>query len=551
MGLSDWRTWCVCALGASALASDGLLVDEELVVSGETAPGGDVQVEIRAEPGAFARLVYGPGILTTPLTVGGRDLYVDVGLPWFLLDITPVPPSGVLTIPATIPNDPTLLGAHITMQAVAPKLSNATTIVLHDTSTTVSPTPAQTGFGGQLLVADLNGDGRDDIVVGALRGDGGAGEVHVAFGPSTAPSLVLTDPTPQAEGQFGAGLAAADLVGDASIDLVVGALGAGPGALADATGEVWVFEGPAFVNATRLESPSPEAGAGFGLQVRPGDFDGDGVVDLAVGEPGATVGGELRAGRVHVFDGATLTVTTTLEKPATDVLAEAQFGFALAAGDIDGDGFDDLAVGAPAAVVGGLTQVGEGWIYSGPLTDAPVQVLDVHPTGGSAFACRLELADIVGDARLDLVAGVPGGTGTPTGFNPNAIRVGEAAIYDGSDPAAGLVFDDPTPEDLGHFGFEIQTADVNGDGALDLVVGANLATIQGQPTAGEVFVYLGPELVERIELTEGAPTAGAQLGTFVFGADLNGDGRDALVATAPTDDGPGGVGAGSVVVWDL
>ncbi len=545
------------ALAASALspllsASDGLVVNEELVLSGETAPGGQVTLEVHADPGEFARLVFSPGFLETPLSVGGRPLFVDVTLPWFLLDLGVVPATGTLSITSPIPNDASLLGVRITMQAAAPKLSNATTLAMHSPSTTVAPTPALTGFGGQLFVADLNGDGRDDIVTSALGAAGGAGEVHIAFGPGTTPSLVLSDPTPQSGGQFGAGLAAVDLVGSSDVDLLIGAFGAGPGGLADSTGEVWIFEGPTFTSATPLTSPTPEIAAGFGLQIRTGDFDGNGSVDIAVGEPGATVGGSARAGRVHVFDGATLGHTLTLEKPLVgDTAAEAQFGFALASGDIDGDGKDDLAVGAPAAVVSGLVQVGEAWVYSGPLVAPPTRVLDIHAGGSSAFACRLELADIVGDARLDLIVGVPGGTGTPTGFNPTSIRVGEAAIYDGADPLAGIAFDDPTPEDLGHFGFEIQTADVDGNGALDLIVGANLATIQGLTHAGAVFVYLGPGLVERIELTEGVPTAGAQLGTFVFGADLDGNGVDSLIATAPTDAGPGGTGTGSIVVWDL
>src|SRR5262249_44536151 len=147
--------------------------------------------------------------------------------------------------------------------------------------------------------------------------------------------------------------------------------------------------------------------------------------------------------------------------------------------------------------------------------------------------------DIVGDARLDLIVGIPGGMDSPP-IVPG-VRVGKAQIFDGCDPLAGINFDDPTPEltapgggiPLGHFGFEVNAADVNGDGHLDLLVGANLADIADQQDAGEVFVYLGPSLHQRYELTAPLLAPALNFGTFADATDLDGDGAAELLICSP------------------
>ncbi len=530
------------------IAGEELLHTEELVVSGDITPGGTLTLEVHADPGEFVLLAYGLGFLTSPVTLQGRDFHLDTNLPWFLLGLTSVPPSGALHLPVPIPNDPLLLGAQIHLHAAAPKLSNVVTLAFHEPAVVSTPAAAGDGYGGQVLVDFLDADAFGDVIIGGATGNGGDGRVWITFGPSTSPSLVLDDPTPQDGGLFGVALAAGDLLGSSDRDLAIAALGAGPGLDADNTGEVWIFEGPDFVNATLLTSPSPQVGGGFGHQLRTGDFDGDGDTDLAVGESGATVAGQALAGKVHVFDGPGLTLSQTFTKPGTEPLAGALFGAALGAGDIDGDGRTDLAVGAPAAVIGGQPQVGEGWIFQGPFTAPPVRLLDVHPTAGAAFACRVELLDLIGDDKLDFVSGIPGGQGTAP--NPNLVRIGEVQVFDGADLATVMVFDDPHPEELGHFGFEINAGDLDGDGSNELLVGANLATLVGLPNAGSVFVYEGPELVKRLELTAPVPSTGAQFGTFLNAIDIDGDGRDELIIAAPSDD-TGAPGAGSITIIDL
>ncbi len=546
------RTWRHALLGSLTLVSVLAAPSraDELVISGDLVPGGAITLEARGEPGSPLFLFLGVGFADPPLKLKGQDFFVDLGAPWFLVVLGAMPAGGELLLPAALPPDQVLLGLALHFQSATQDLSNGTSIRLHAPGTEVAPAPAGASFGMPLLVGDLNGDGFGDYVASARLQSGG-GKVYIAYGPDPQPPQTLTDPTPQSFGEFGVSLAMGDFTGGPEQDLVVGAHGAGSPPI---TGEVWIFEGPAFTTTTKITSPQPAGGNGFGIQIEGGDFDGDGFLDLLVGEAGATVGGEEDAGKAHVFRGPTFTPWVTFTRPGTESNVLALFGAATAAGDIDGDDLDDLVVGAPGAAVSGLPQVGEAWVWYGPLDGQPVLVRDMHPSSGAAFACRVELEDLIGDARLDLISGIPGGLGSPP-YPPGDIRVGEVQVFDGADPLAGLNLDDPTPEltspgggiPLGHFGFEVNAADVDGDGHLDLIVGANLADIAGVQDAGELFVYLGPSLAQRYEVTRPAQLFATAFGTFADASDLDGDGSAELLVCSPGF----GSNAGSVFVVDF
>ena len=85
----------------------------------------------------------------------------------------------------------------------------------------------------------------------------------------------------------------------------------------------------------------------FGKALAAADFDGDGKDDLAIGAPGQDVGGFDQAGSVHVLYGSFSTFSTAFTKNHPNPAADEQFGYSLAAGDIDGTGYDDLVVGVP------------------------------------------------------------------------------------------------------------------------------------------------------------------------------------------------------------
>lgn len=260
------------------------------------------------------------------------------------------------------------------------------------------PNKAEAGdrFGAVLATGDLNGDGYDDLAIGApaeeIRGKDDAGAVFVLLG---GPSGLTTDGSavlhqarpgvagsPQAGDRFGAALATGDITGDGRAELVVGAPGEGIAGAADA-GAVYVFtgtsDGVAPGRSTKIQQGrdgvrgQPEPGDLFGTALAVGDLTGDGFADLAVGAPGETVGGVDGAGVVHVFDGSDAGALTSgdqyLSQNSDDIGGAAEsgdaFGAALTTADLDGDRRRDLVVGIPGEDLAGKTDVGSMLVLPG------------------------------------------------------------------------------------------------------------------------------------------------------------------------------------------
>ncbi len=213
-------------------------------------------------------------------------------------------------------------------------------------------------YGFAVAAGDLNKDGLADIAIGApFGGSTGAGAVYVFLGRkqlSSRPDFVLQNPHPAVGSTdpenpaFASSLAVADLNGDGYADLIVGSPNTSE---ASRTGRVYIFFGGPTLRDTpdlTLEEPAPQAGSAFGYALATGDLNGDGKNDLAIGAIGASVGGRSRAGRVYIYSGGDTigpTPTATLDPPTPETGGE--FGTALAIGDFNRDGKPDLAVGAP------------------------------------------------------------------------------------------------------------------------------------------------------------------------------------------------------------
>lgn len=513
-----------------------------LKVAGSTAPGGTAVVAIGGTAGAPSLLLVAFGFLDPPVPLGGGSFALDLALPFFAVGLGPLPASGEIALPAVIPPGPGIVGAVVHLQAAAPGITNAVSIRVNESETPLVGAAAGDGFGSMVIAGDWNADGFDDVAISAVV----ANTVSVFYGPSLTPGPVLAnpDPIPQAQSLFGTSLAAGDFDFDGALDLAVGAPGQGP-VSADNTGRAWIFRGPSLGQVIGL-GPVPAApNSGFGTALAAGDFDGDGKDDLAVGVPGAQVVGAFLAGQVAVYAGPSQSLLATLKEPQPETLAA--FGGALAAGDVDLDGDDDLVVGVPNAKVGPVSGAGEAWLFKGPLTAAPIRFIDPLATPGTAFACRLAVADVTGGPEPDVLVGSPGGFGT-LGGNPSAIpNVGEVEVYVDADPLNVRVLDDPTQEFFQHFGMDVNAADFDGDGRADLLVGSFLADLPGAPDSGTVFVFRGGTLHQRFDVTAPDLAPGIQFGVFTCGADLDGDGRSELVVGAPYAD-PGGA-ADVGVVW--
>ncbi len=339
------------------------------------------------------------------------------------------------------------------------------------------------GFFGYSVASagDVNGDGYADLAVGAHAALTGTGRAYVYLGSSsglgTSPAASLTGPD-GASGHFGISVSGAgDVNGDGYADLAVGAT-----EVSTLTGRAYVYLGSASglgpSPATSLAGLDGEFGQ-FGFSVSSaGDVNGDGYADLAVGAPNASS----RTGRAYFYLGSASGLGTI---PATSLSgpdgAGGYFGISVGgAGDVNGDGYADLAVGEMAA----SSNTGRAYVYLGSasgLSAAPPTIL-TGPDGEEGFFGNsvAGAGDVDADGYADLAVGAYGASA----------RTGSAYVYLGSasgpgaSPAASLTGPDGAD---GNFGGSVSSAgDVNGDGYADLGVGAVTPTFTGR-----AYVYLG------------------------------------------------------------
>lgn len=274
------------------------------------------------------------------------------------------------------------------------------------------------------------------------------------------------------------------------------------------------------------------------------DLNGDGFADLVVGAPTNDAGG-IDAGRVYVYlGGPGVTLDATADSVLTGVAGET-FGLAVAvAPDLNGDGYADLVVGAPANSAGG-SLAGRAYVYLGGPGNALDTTADGTLTGqqtqdefGKSVA---GIGDVNGDGFGDLVVGA----------NQTPSASGRAYIFFGG---PGTTFDQAGDATLrgqvngDFFGFSAAGAgDTNGDGFADVVVGALLYG----SAAGRAYVFLGgpPPFESTADGTVTGSTANDMLGISVASAgDVNGDGFADIVAGADGNDA-GGNGAGQAYVF--
>jgi hypothetical protein len=248
-------------------------------------------------------------------------------------------------------------------------------------------------------------------------------------------------------------------------------------------------------------TPSGGSFAAFGTTLAAGDFNRDGREDLAVGAPGFVHNADgTQQGAVFVYKGTAngLAGSGFSVFGPNDFDDDNELGAALTAGDFNGDGFDDLAVGNPGPAGGG-DDTGSVRLYFGSptgLTATGAQFITQDSPGikGSVgpeheFGAALTATEVDSDGHLDLVVGVPGAGSSTSVFGDGGVEVvfGNA---NGLAQRSQLILASAVHA-KGRLGDALAHGDVNRDGRQDVVAGAPSATVHGHEQAGRIVVLLG------------------------------------------------------------
>jgi hypothetical protein len=441
-----------------------------------------------------------------------------------------------------------------------------------------------------LASGDLTGDGIPDLLIGASLADPTSditGAVYVIAGPLFESAAPVSDRAHLSiEGTFNRGetgfaLAAFDVNADGESDLLVGSPYVTIPGIGAETGEVSLFYGPLDEDLTTSDADVLFEGAGLGGRLgnaiaARGDLDGDGLSEIVLSASKLSEHAD-RSGSLYIFSGDSTFDTDIVSADDRDskiysMVGNMSFGGSMTSvGDANGDGRDDLLIGAVGARAHG-TKTGAAYLMLGHGTKFSSGAEMLHTSldawydgaaerdeAGTAIAA---LGDVDDDGYAEFAIGAP--------FNDEYATEGGAAYLMLDPPLSGGAHDLTTEADVRYYGAADSdrigeslcgNIDLDNDGVLDMIVGGPNVNYAGTTSRGKSFLFYGP-IDELTDSTLGAEPS-AEDGSFVGngirdfagqvllgGTDWTDDGITDLALAAPGNAGIDGTGdAGAVFVF--
>nr|WP_239579480.1 FG-GAP repeat protein [Microlunatus panaciterrae] len=432
-------------------------------------------------------------------------------------------------------------------------------------------------FGISSVLADFNGDGCSDLAIGSPGENSDSGMVVVLYGSPTGIRTVGAQSftenslfgagSSRSSEQFGRELSFGDLNDDGVADLVVGAPGeVSAGATSAAGGGVAVIYGHAgglgkgatpsvlITQASPGVPGVPESFDSFGTALATGDFDGNGVADLAVGVPGEDAFRgivQILPGKKGAGVGALAAHTYSQDTPGFLGVAEPRdgFGSALAAGRVTADRYDDLAIGAPGengtlTPAGPHIAIGAGAVSfvrgsATGLTASHNQIWSQDSPGVTGvagptdqFGASLAMAMLDNGPLLDLAIGTPNDSiGSTRSAGSVTVLLGAASGLTTAGEG-GIRFDQSmqgiagVPESGDGFGLSVAAPLIQTPDEGSLLIGVPGETINGVSQSG-MFTQLqtfefGPNPIGSRSFDAGSPgVQGGRGSNDLFGFDVN------------------------------
>ncbi|MFJ2001993.1 FG-GAP and VCBS repeat-containing protein [Streptomyces chartreusis] len=382
-------------------------------------------------------------------------------------------------------------------------LATATAAALTGGLLSFAASPATAADSATVPHADFNGDGIGDVAFSAdgayVSGKKAAGQLVVLYGTATGVSSAKRHTisqnttgapgTAEAGDSFGYDTAFADFNSDGYDDIAVGASGEDVGSDVDGGGLAILWGSAAGITGkgVTVADPAPTAHDRWGKNLAAGDFDGDGKADLAVGSNNATL---------YVFKGGFNSSGTpggryAIKPPIMGTDANGPLN--LTAGDANGDGRTDLVVD------GYEYQTDYGWNENSyiPGSSSGLAMANIRTLKPGVITA---IGDINHDGFGDIVSGAAWNATTEDGTTvPNAAKGGKVWVtygtVNGPGSATGITQDTGnvpgTSETNDNFGWDLDLGDINGDGFLDLAIGVAGENIGSAANTGAVTILYG------------------------------------------------------------